>query len=266
MATSEYAQSRPGNQLPAQGAKLARPPIEVLLDTSLTTREQEQMRRWDALAPSQLERTRGNMRQPGIEERQRSLLVHFPEMGRPDALILDFGAGVGCATNLFRESGARVVAIELSGEMVQLTRDVPIVPYHRVIQFSAIGDRELWELSPNPILPGSADCIICYGAFQNFPAKSEGLGAFDEDTARKALVRMNRLLKPGGILSIEYLPRQPINFDKSTTVMDPVRFRRLFEGAGMEVHRDVSVFAYHHDKLLVDVNYQLIEGIKNQEV
>lgn len=249
--------------LPGSHAALRKPEIEVLLDPQLSEREQAQLARWNALAPTQVERTRENMRQPGVNERQSSLIQRYPELGTGRSLILDFGAGIGCATEIFRAAGAQVVALELSPEMIQLTRDYPVVPYHRVILYSAIGDRELSELSRNPINPGTVDGIICYGAFQNFPARGQAPGEFDETVALKVLRRMHQLLKPGGPVSIEYLPPHPsVNFHESTTIMDPERFRRVFEQAGFSVIDNKRVFAYVHDQLHVEVYYQLIEGTK----
>ncbi len=241
--------------------ELRRPEIEVLMDSEPSAREKQQMARWDELAPSQAERTRSNNRQPGVHEKQQSLIDRHPHLKSPDALVLDFGAGIGCATDLFREQGARVVALEPSPLMVELTKDLAC-PYSRVVQYSATGNRELWELS-DPIKPGSVDCIVCYGAFQNFPGKGAQPGEFDEATASKVLERMFKLLKPGGVLSIEYLPPQPpVAFHESTTVMNPNRFLELVVAAGFKVETNKLVYAYHHDKLNVDVNYQFLEATK----
>jgi SAM-dependent methyltransferase len=242
---------------------LNKPILEILIDPEPSARECSQMNRWDELAPSQQERTRGNSRQSGTDEKQQSLIDRFPKLATRDALILDFGAGIGCATNLFRERGARVVALELSPAMAELTVHTPIVPYDRVVRYSATGNRELSELDNNLILPGSVSCIICYGAFHNFVDRGANSGDFDEVTALKVLKRMHDLLEPGGKISIEYLPPQPpVSFHEQTTVMDPIRFRRLFEQAGFQVNEDKPVFAYFHDKLKVDIKYQFIEGSK----
>lgn len=244
-------------------AELRKPDIEILLDEAPTERELTQVQRWNELASTQAERTRGNARQPGVDEKQHSLIERYPVLGTPKALIVDFGAGIGCASTVFRERGARVVGLEPAPEMAALTREVPIVPYDRIIRYSATGNRELWELPHNPIQPGSVDCIVCYGSFQNFVGKGAAPGEFDEATTLRVLTRMHQLLKPGGKVSIEFLPPQPpVEFHESTTVMNPARFRQLFKEAGFSVITDKPVFAYHHDKLGVDVTYQFIEGTK----
>jgi SAM-dependent methyltransferase len=241
-----------------------RPEIEVLPNHEDTSREMQQKERWNGLAPSQLERTRGNARQPGVDERQEELMVRHPQLCTPGSTILDCGAGVGCATNKFREAGAHVIAIEPAPEMAKLTRDVPVVPYAWVIQSSITEDRELSELNPKPINAGTVDCVVCYGAFQNFPSRGANPGEFDELVARKALDRMYSLLKPGGAISIEYLQPQAVTFHESTATMDPVRFQRLFEDAGFQVVSDKPVFAYINASGQ-EVQYHLIEGVKPLE-
>jgi SAM-dependent methyltransferase len=241
--------------------RIFRPEVEILLDSSPTPRERQQMDRWDELAETQAERTKGNNRQTGVHEKQQSLLDRFPHLGTSAAVILDFGAGIGCATDLFREGGATVVALEPSPVMAELTKGLS-APYARVIRYSATGNRELSEL-PNPIESGTVDCIVCYGAFQNFPSKGEAIGEFDEGTAFKVLERMHKLLKPGGVLSIQYLPPQPpVVFHESTTEMDPERFLELVTKAGFKVDTNKLVYACHHDKLKVDVYYQFLEATK----
>jgi SAM-dependent methyltransferase len=256
---SQHTDSR--EQRPSLPA-IQRPFIEVLLEPiSLSTRELKQIERWDALSNSQSERINLS-RQSIVEQSQREILEKYPALKEKSATILDLGAGIGCATNIFREYSDCVVAIDLSSQMLEQARTLPAKPYHRLIQYSITSGLELSELRDNPIINNSIDGIVCFSSFQNFVNPGQQIGQFDLQTGKIVLERMFNLLKPGAIAAIQYIIPQDAQFSPHTTLIDPIFFRKLCEDCGFIIGEDKKVLGYNHKITGEAVYYQHVELVK----
>jgi SAM-dependent methyltransferase len=105
----------------------------------------------------------------------------------PGRVILDIGCGVGRLTRPLAQGAARVLALDVSGEMLararQLNADLDNVEWLH-------GDGE----SLRPIPDGSVDVCISHVVFRHIPDPAITLGYIGE---------MGRVLRPGGFAAFE---------------------------------------------------------------
>lgn len=139
---------------------------------------------------------------------------------RPGARVLDVGTGTGVLLPLLLEKGGRVVALDLSWEMLKRARakSYPVA----YVQ----GDAQNL-----PLPDGAFDWVICNAVFPHFPDKL------------RALREIRRVLKDGGRLVICHAnSRQAVNeihraiggVVANDTIPPEGEMRRLFCEAGLD--------------------------------
>ena len=139
---------------------------------------------------------------------------------RPGARVLDVGTGTGVLLPLLLEKGGRVVALDLSWEMLKRARakSYPVA----YVQ----GDAQNL-----PLPDGAFDWVICNAVFPHFPDKL------------RALREIRRVLKDGGRLVICHTAsREAINeihrsiggVVANDTIPPEGEMRRLFSEAGLD--------------------------------
>jgi len=138
----------------------------------------------------------------------------------PGARVLDVGTGTGVLLPLLLEKGGRVVALDLSWEMLKRARakSYPVA----YVQ----GDAQNL-----PLPDGAFDWVICNAVFPHFPDKL------------RALREIRRVLKDGGRLVICHTAsREAINeihrsiggVVANDTIPPEGEMRRLFSEAGLD--------------------------------
>lgn len=113
------------------------------------------------------------------------------ERGRIDprtALVVEYGSGMGRILRAVHAAGYRCAGVDISETMlVHSRRLVPEVS-------------DLHQLRPDggiPLSDASADYVYSYAVLQHIPRTSQ---------VRRAVVEMCRILKPGGLLRLQFQP------------------------------------------------------------
>jgi demethylmenaquinone methyltransferase/2-methoxy-6-polyprenyl-1,4-benzoquinol methylase len=135
--------------------------------------------RWDRLQP------------PDRRERLRRLLVPFAHLLGASRSILEVGTGTGALIPCLgeRAPGARVVSIDLAGEMLRRARQR--CPTAVVLQADA---------HRPPFATAGFDLVVCHNSFPHFADKSAVLST------------LARALQPGGhLLILHDLSRERVN-------------------------------------------------------
>lgn len=104
-------------------------------------------------------------------------------------LVVEVGCGVGRLTRAIAPEVGRVVAFDISQQMLAIARQagMPNVEFHRTDGASLL-----------PVADSSADMVLAYCVFQHLPSE-EILGAYLEE--------MRRVAKPGALLAFTTEPR-----------------------------------------------------------
>lgn len=132
----------------------------------------------------------GDAFHPGGAELTRELLAMLSL--RPGSTLLDVASGPGTSALLAaRETGCRVIGVELSAENVERARAAAAAEQLDRVTFVQ-GDAEAL-----PLDDGSADAALCECALCLFPDKPA------------AAAELARVLRPGGVLAISDVTADP---------------------------------------------------------
>lgn len=162
-----------------------------------------------------------------LRARRRAELVATGAGLKPGVSAVEIGCGTGLFTEYFAESGARIVAVDISEPLLAKARERGLPPQQ--VKFMCARFEDV-------ALPGTFDAAI-------------GSSVLHHLDVPQALAAIRRLLKPGGVLSFAepnmlnpqvFLERHPPVFLKkyyAYTSPDETAFvrrglRRLLEGAG----------------------------------
>jgi len=149
-----------------------------------------------------------------------SLLRHLP---RNLEVALEIGCGTGGLSTLLAERAQRVIAIDLSPEMIARAPRRPNLEYR-------VEDAQTCALP-------EADCIVSAATLHHLP--------FEE-----TLQKLARALKPGGILVVHDLFRDDGLFDRALSAI--ALTRRLFQRRNRPTPEQRAAWAEHakHDHFL----------------
>lgn len=119
-----------------------------------------------------------------------AILTEYTNLQPPAIRVLDWGCGKGHITYLLKTRGFDVLSCDISrsqgdsafGQETPLIRQlaIPVVPLNHEIQL--------------PFADRSFDCVVSFGVLEH--VKSD----------RDSLAEIHRILKPGGVLFIAFLP------------------------------------------------------------
>jgi ubiquinone/menaquinone biosynthesis C-methylase UbiE len=114
--------------------------------------------------------------------------------------VLDFGCGSGKNVGPLLARGARVVAVDLSQELIELARQrLAITKQDRECKFAIASAYEV------PLPDGAVDVILCSSLLHHL-------------TIPRAMAEMKRLLKPGGMAIV----KEPVRFSKTFAAARPL--------------------------------------------
>ena len=119
------------------------------------------------------------------------LATYLPPSGR----LLDLGGGPGRYTIWLAERGYQVVLADLSPELLAIAR-TQIVAADVDHQVEAIVEADACDLSRWP--SASFDAVVCLGPFYHLPDPADRMRAAQE---------LTRVLRPGGIAAVAFMPR-----------------------------------------------------------
>src|SRR5947209_19965097 len=139
----------------------------------------------------------------GGEKALRALLGAVDVEIAPGQVVLDIGCGLGRLTRPLAAEAARVIAIDVSQEMLAQARDLnPGLEHVEWLH----GDGE----SLRPVPDASVDVCISHVVFRHIPDTAVTLGYVRE---------MGRVLSPGGFAAFELsnAPANPPGLDRKST-------------------------------------------------
>jgi SAM-dependent methyltransferase len=122
---------------------------------------------------------------------QHFLARYLPPSGR----ILDLGGGPGRYTIWLAQHGYQVVLADLAPELLAIARtQIAVAGVSK--QVEAIVEADACDLSRWP--DASFDAVVCLGPFYHLP---------DPADRARAAAELARVLRPGGIAAIAFMPR-----------------------------------------------------------
>ena len=169
--------------------------------------------------------------QPNRDEVLRRMLVPFAPLLGASGALLEVGTGTGALIPCLRECapGARLVSIDLAGEMLRRARSR--CPDAAAVQADA---------HRPPFAAVEFDLVICHNSFPHFADKPAALNA------------LARLLRPGGhLLILHDLSREKVN--------------AIHSGGGAAIQNDLLPPGEETGRMLVRAGFGGVQVEDNDE-